>query len=131
APSPAPPYVDGTPKRVRNNARRCSTSDQSRPPIRPPSTRGKQSIPRCPSGAPELVEQRLCVFEVGGVEAFGEPVEDRREEVAGFGGAARVAGPQGGAHGGAKFPALGRLLLGDVQGFAIQSLGGLGTPLPQ
>src|SRR5215468_8347351 len=37
APSPAPPYVGGTPKRLRNNARRCFTSDQSRRPIRPPS----------------------------------------------------------------------------------------------
>src|SRR6266478_5813105 len=33
----------------------------------------------------KLVEQRLRVFEVGRVEAFGEPREDRREEVAGFG----------------------------------------------
>src|SRR5262249_13710288 len=39
----APPYMGGTPKRLRNIARRCPTSDQSRPPIRPPSTRGKIS----------------------------------------------------------------------------------------
>src|SRR6516165_1509299 len=43
APSPAPPYMGGTPKRLRNIARRCPTSHQSRPPIRPPSTRGKIS----------------------------------------------------------------------------------------
>jgi hypothetical protein len=32
--------MGGTPKRLRNIARRCPTSDQSRPPIRPPSLIG-------------------------------------------------------------------------------------------
>src|SRR5689334_18059985 len=30
----------------------------------------------------QLVEQRLCLFEIGRVEAFGEPAVDRREQVA-------------------------------------------------
>ena len=37
----------------------------------------------------QFVEQRFCLFEVGGVEAFGEPAVDRREKVAGFGAATR------------------------------------------
>jgi hypothetical protein len=77
----------------------------------------------------KLVEQRLRVFEVGRVEAFGEPREDRREEVAGFGVMTLVATQPGEARGGAQFPELGLLLLGDAQCFAIQILGGRGIPL--
>jgi hypothetical protein len=36
-------------------------------------------------GSRQRVEQRLCLFQVGGVEALGKPAVDRREEVAGFG----------------------------------------------
>ena len=39
---------------------------------------------------PEFVEQRLCVFEIGRVKAFGEPAVERGEQVAGFGLAALV-----------------------------------------
>src|ERR1700737_465975 len=79
----------------------------------------------------EFVEQRFCLFEIGGVEAFGEPAVDRREQVAGFGAAALVAAEPGEARGGAQFPELGFLLLGDAQGFAIELLGGLRLPLPR
>jgi hypothetical protein len=79
----------------------------------------------------QFVEQRLGVLEVGGVEALGEPAVDRREQITGFGAAILVAAESGEAHGGAQFPELGLLLLGDAQGFAIQFLGGLGMPLPQ
>src|ERR1700731_1158037 len=48
------------------------------------------------TGSRQFVEQRLCVFQIGGVEAFGEPAVDRGEEVAGFGAAALLA-PQPGA----------------------------------
>jgi len=65
------------------------------------------------------------------VEAFGEPAVDRRQKVAGFGAAALVAAEAGEAHGGAQFPELGTLLLGDAERFAIEFLGGLGMPLPQ
>src|SRR6516164_2441262 len=71
---------------------------------------------------PEFVEQRLCVFEIGRIKAFGEPAVERGEQVAGFGLAALVAAQPGEAHGGAQFPELGFLLLGNAQGFAIQSL---------
>src|SRR5262245_26344603 len=67
----------------------------------------------------QLVQQRLCFFQVGCVEPFGEPAIDRREEVAGFGAAALVLPETGEAHGGAQFPELGFLLLGDAQRFAI------------
>ena len=63
---------------------------------------------------PEFVEQRLGVFEVGRVEAFGEPSIDRRQDVVGFGTATLVAAEPGEAHGGAQLPELGLLLLGDA-----------------
>jgi hypothetical protein len=62
----------------------------------------------------QLIEQRLCFVEIGGVEALGEPAVDRREKVAGFGVAALVAAQPGEACGGAQFPELGPLLLGDA-----------------
>ena len=37
------------------------------------------------AGSCQFVEQRLRLFQIGGVEAFGEPAVDRREKVAGFG----------------------------------------------
>src|SRR5438270_112104 len=79
----------------------------------------------------QLVEQRPCFFQVLCVEAFGEPAVDRREKVAGFGGAALVAAELGEAHRRAQFPKPGLLLHGDAQGLAIQFLGGLGILLPQ
>ena len=78
----------------------------------------------------ELLKQRLCFLKIWHVEAFGEPAVDRREKLAGLGAATPVAAELGEAHGGAQFPELGLLLLGDAQGFAIQFLGSLGMPLP-
>jgi hypothetical protein len=43
------------------------------------------------TGSRQFVEQLLCVFQVGGVEALGEPAVDRREQVAGFGAPALFA----------------------------------------
>ena len=54
----------------------------------------------------QFVEQRLCVFEVGGIEAFGEPAVDRREQVERFGLTTLVAAEPGEARGGAQFPSL-------------------------
>ncbi len=76
------------------------------------STRGW--APRQARNLIKLVEQRLRVFEIGCVEPFGEPAVDRREDVAGFGAAALVAAEPGEARGGAQFPELGLLLLGDA-----------------
>jgi len=42
-----------------------------------------------------------------------------------------ITAEPGEAHSRAQFPELGLLRLGDTEGFAIQVLGGLGTPLPQ
>jgi hypothetical protein len=83
---------------------------------------------RRPPGSPQLVEQRLCLFEVGRIETLGEPVVDRCEKVMGVGAATLVAAEPGEARGGAQFPELGVLFLGDVKGLAIQFLGGLGIP---
>ena len=63
------------------------------------------------TGSRQFVEQRLRLFQIGRVEAFGEPAVDRREKVAGFGVAALVAAEPGEARGGAQFPELGLLLL--------------------
>src|SRR6202047_4459604 len=79
----------------------------------------------------QLAEQFLRLLQIGGIEALGKPAVDRREKIAGFSAAALVAAEPGEAHGGAQFPELGPLLLGDAQGFAIQLLGRLGMPLPQ
>src|SRR5437016_2928942 len=83
------------------------------------------------SSSCELVEQCLRLFQIGGVEPLGEPGVDWREKVARFGVATLVAAEPGEARGGAQFPELGPLLLGDAHGFAIELLGGLGIPLPQ
>ena len=39
----------------------------------------------------ERVKQRLCLFQIGRIEAFSEPAIDRCEKVAGFAAAALVA----------------------------------------
>ena len=39
----------------------------------------------------ERLEQRLCVFEIGRAEAFGEPTVDRGEKIVSFGVATLVA----------------------------------------
>ena len=43
-------------------------------------------------------------MKVGRLESFGEPAVDRREKIAGFGGAILVAAEPGEAHGGAQLP---------------------------
>jgi hypothetical protein len=68
----------------------------SLPPSRPPyngclGDPGPGARPLRPSGAPEFVEQRLCLFEIGRAETLGEPVVDRRQKIASFGAATLVA----------------------------------------
>jgi len=67
----------------------------------------------------QLVEERLCLFQIAGVEALGVPLTDRCEQIARFGAVALVAPQPGKAHCGAQFPQLGTLLRGDAQGFTI------------
>jgi len=43
------------------------------------------------AGSPKLIKQRLGLFQIGRVKAFGEPAVDWREKVAGFDAAALVA----------------------------------------
>ena len=71
------------------------------------------------TGSRQLVEQRLCLFQVLCVEAFGEPTVYGREKVAGLCPAALVAAELGEAHSGAQFPELSLLLLRNAQRFAI------------
>ena len=68
----------------------------------------------------QLVEHCPRILEVRRVEAFGEPAVDRGEQVMGFGAAISVAAEPGEGDGGAQFPQLGLLLLGDRPGLAIE-----------
>src|SRR5262245_60723719 len=74
-------------------------------------------------GSDELVEQRLRLFKIRGVEAFSEPAIDGAEKVAGLGMAAMVTAQPGEAHGGAQFVAPCALLAGDREGGAERVLG--------
>ncbi len=71
----------GTPKRLRNIARGCPTSDQSRPPIRPPSTRGKISdltaaspMPRCPNARLSAPHHRRRASKAQSARASRQPL---------------------------------------------------------
>ena len=87
--------------------------------------------PQLLTSSSQLVEQRLCLFEIGRIEALGEPAIDRRKEIAGFGAKALVAAKPGETDGGAQLPELGLLLHGDTEGFAVVFLGGFEMPLAQ
>src|SRR3984893_18133089 len=78
-------------------ARRCQRADPDREFDALP-------IPQPQSG--QLIQQRFRLLEVGRVEAFGEPVVHRREEVAGFGALTLVAPEAGEAGVGAQLPHL-------------------------
>src|SRR5262249_1758597 len=72
---------------------------------------------------PQLLQQRLCLFKIGGIEALGKPPVDRREKVARLGKAALVAAQSGEACSGAQFGAARALLAGDREGGAERVLG--------
>ncbi len=71
----------------------------------------------------ELVEKRLCILEVRSIEAFGEPIIDRRKQVARFGRFALVLPQASEAHRSAKFQRTCVLALRDLDGMAEGSLG--------
>ena len=71
----------------------------------------------------QLVEQPLRVFQVGGVEALGEPSVDGCEQVAGLALPALLAPQPGEACSGAQFVAARALIAGDRQGGAERGLG--------
>ena len=62
--------------------RECHCEERSDEAISP--LRGNRRFSQC-------IEQRLGLFEIGGVEAFGEPAIDRCQQIAGFGGSALPA----------------------------------------
>src|ERR671918_1919043 len=70
---------------------------------------------RMPASSGKLLEQRLGVLQVGGVEALGEPAVDRREQVVGLGAPALVAPEPRQAGRGAQLPGLRLLMPGDVE----------------
>ena len=80
----------------------------------PPPSRGREYLVRRSS---ELLEERLCLFQIGVIEALGEPAVDRPQQLARFGAASLIATQPREAHSGAQFRELGLLLLGDAQGF--------------
>ena len=61
----------------------------------------------------KLVEERLGVLQVLGVEAFGEPLVDRREEVSGLVGFALTEPEPRQLRRGPEFPVFGTLTAGD------------------
>ncbi len=63
----------------------------------------------------KFVKQRPRRLQIGDVETFCEPAVDRREESVGFGMMALVMAEPGEPYGGAQFPELGLLPLGDPQ----------------
>jgi hypothetical protein len=63
----------------------------------------------------QLVEQRFGLLQDRSVEAFGEPAVDWRKESTGVGALAMVAPEAGKAGGGAEFPKLGTLKLGNSE----------------
>ena len=54
----------------------------------------------------KLVEQRLCLFQINGIEAFGEPAKDGRQKVPCFCAPAAFTPEPGKAHRGAQFQRL-------------------------
>ncbi len=69
-----------------------------------------------PQRSRQLVEHRLRLLQIGGVEPFGEPAVNGAEEVAGLGGLV-LGVPEAGEGGrGAEFSELGGLGAGDVNG---------------
>src|SRR6516162_4902657 len=65
-------------------------------PARWPARMPQDRSPIATTGrSAELVEKRLRFFEVGCIEAFGEPAVNRREEIAGFDSPALVAAQPG------------------------------------
>jgi hypothetical protein len=71
----------------------------------------------------QFVEQRLGVLQIGGVEALGEPAEDRGEQRHGLVRPALLAVQAGEAHSGAQFPGLRVLPSRDVDGLLHGRLG--------
>src|SRR5215471_14158958 len=113
------------------------STGQAYPSIRVRFDLTSRTRPRTKAGFPvpiqsrQRIEQRPRLFEIGRVEALGEPAVDRREKVAGFGVPLLIAVEPGKAHRSPQFPELSLLPLGDPQGFAIEFLSCLGMPLPQ
>src|SRR6516165_6819346 len=59
---------------------------------RPRSGHSLQNFRRCWwTDSRQFVQQRLCLFEIRHIEAFGEPAVDGCEQIAGLGAAALVA----------------------------------------
>ena len=54
---------------------------QYNPPLAPSRPDFFNSLGQEATSSGQLVEQRFGVFEVGGIEALGEPAVDRREQV--------------------------------------------------
>ena len=69
--------------------------------------RPRQTADRPAAGSHQLIERRLGVFQVGGVEALGKRAVDWREQVACLGALALIAPQPREARRGTQFPGLG------------------------
>ena len=75
----------------------------------------------------ELIEQRLCLFQVGRVKALGELAIDRREQGARVPRPALLLPEPGEARGGSQLPRPGLTLAGQAQGLLETGLSFLDT----
>src|SRR6516162_624920 len=94
-----------------------------------------QTADRPAAGSRQLVEQRLGFFQVGGVEALGEPPIDRGEQLARLAPPALLVPEPGEAGRGAQFPELGVLLLCEckcppIAGLRCRTVAGLSKKTP-
>jgi hypothetical protein len=68
------------------------------------------------SGSLQLIEQCLGPPQIRDIETLNEPAIDRCQEIAGLHALTLIAPKLGEAGGGAQFPVLGTLALGDIDG---------------
>src|SRR5215468_2803358 len=80
------------------------------------------------SASLQLVEQCLGVDQVARIEALGEPLVDRGEEIARFGALALIAPEAREARRGAQLERAGALLAGDGEGAVVAGGGLVGAP---
>jgi hypothetical protein len=91
---------------------------------RPTTGRWDELETREANGLSESIEQRLRRFQIGGLEALGEPVVDRQEERYCVSGTALIAPKAGEAGGPPQFPGERALPTCPVEGLSEVILGG-------
>ena len=84
---------------------------------------GATSLAEPVPGCLQIVEQRLCCFEIDGREPFGEPAINRLEKYLRIVGTTLIAEQPGKARGGAQFPGKRALAVCTIERRQIRLLG--------